>query len=83
METRGVPGDLIASVDHEFEAWERLRRRLVECESRWADAVTASTDAPWLAALQRESGQLRQELDEAFGRAMRGLASADKTLDKR
>ena len=74
MTSLAEPG--VRSVDLEFETWERLRRRLQDCEGRWAAAVTAATDARLLAGLQRELAELRGALDEVFRRAMRALEQA-------
>jgi len=59
--------------DLEFEAWERLRRELYECEARWADTETLVGDDGQAAVLRDEAARLRSELDAVFGRAMAAL----------
>lgn len=63
-------------LDLEFEHWERLRRQLVEREAHWAATVVASGDRRRLAAMRRELTNLKQALDEVFGRAMGVLEQA-------
>ena len=71
-----LPDAWSETVNREFEAWECLRRQLMEREGRWAAAVTAGTDARRLAAMQRDVAQLRHALDEVFHRAMVVLEEA-------
>jgi macrodomain Ter protein organizer (MatP/YcbG family) len=63
-------------VDREFQAWERLRRKLQEREAAWAAMVPLTADRERLAAMRSEMARLQQALDQIFGRAMAALEGA-------